>query len=212
MPFWLLFAAGAVILLGGSAVAAERALVSPSSGDVSLSDASLVLTAPAQRGGEAVPVYQTGDGTVCYRSRFSVDTDGVGDAGGDQTHLSDVAWGGRGIDASVVNYITLVPQIYQPLSIGLGCLGVVCDLSTGSVVGCVVADRGGQGNHAGEGSAAAAAAIGLPNGTARARIGWVVFPNSGDRNSLSVTYQQEAEALFADWGGLDKLLSIVGAG
>lgn len=115
----------------------------------------------------------------------------------------------RYVDSETVPYITTTKDMLHKGG-RLGDIAVV--LHQGALAAAIVADVG---PHPGEGSLALAKLLGInsdpKHGGVSSGVSFVIFKNSArgwprDRNEIATT----AVGLFASWGGLDKLIKVLG--
>ncbi len=117
----------------------------------------------------------------------------------------------RYVDSAAVPYVAL-PRELRDQGMQLGDLALVVHSKSGAQCYAVFADVGPRGK-LGEGSVALAQALGIPSspkngGSERAEVIYLTFPGSGAGWPLSIDQlNQQAEALFAEWGGMEQLRS-----
>jgi Fungal chitosanase of glycosyl hydrolase group 75 len=112
------------------------------------------------------------------------------------------------VDASRIPYIALPDDLARQSGARLGDLAAVINLHTGKLSYAIFADIGSFG----EGSIALADNLGIRSdardGGTWGGLLYVVFPGSGDGQPKSVEeINQQAEALFQTWGGIEQVRS-----
>jgi len=108
-------------------------------------------------------IIELGDGSVTYRAKFAVDTDGSGPLHGDPDAQADTSlhFEGKPLNADIDRYIAVPPAIVQGVkAVVLGCQAHAINLRTGLSSDCVVGDIGPH-KKLGEGSVALATALGI---------------------------------------------------
>lgn len=94
---------------------------------------------------EGEKIVELGDGSVTYRAKFAVDTDGCGPLHGDPDAQADTSLhvDGKPLNADIDRYIVVPPAIVKGVKgIVLGCQATVSNLKTGGVSDAVVGDIG----------------------------------------------------------------------
>lgn len=112
---------------------------------------------------EGEDVIELNDGSVTFRAKAAVDTDGVGPHHGDQCAQSETSLkhGGQSLDADTDIYIVVPPAIIKGVKgIVLGCQAYAINTTNGRTTEAVVGDVGPRAK-LGEVSVACAAALGL---------------------------------------------------
>lgn len=108
-------------------------------------------------------IIELGDGSVTYRAKFAVDTDGSGPLHGDPDAQTDTSLHlqGKPLNADVDRYIVVPPAIIHGVKgVVLGCQAHALNLRNGLSSDCVVGDIGPH-KKLGEGSGALAKALGI---------------------------------------------------
>ena len=117
--------------------------------------------------------------------------------------------------ARYVNSIE-VPYVVLPQGLGVGVeigdLGMVINLETGVRAAVIYADVGPCGK-IGEGSIALAKALGInpdpKNGGTRSGIAYIMFPGSGQKKPLPVSFfSEKSERCFAAFGGMERVKAL----
>ena len=103
------------------------------------------------------------DGSVRYRAKAAIDTDGAGPLHGDPCAQRDTSlhWQGKALNADEDRYIVAPPAIIQGVKgIVLGCQAYAKNIKNGQETECVVGDIGPH-KKLGEISVATAKALGI---------------------------------------------------
>lgn len=114
---------------------------------------------------EGEPITELSDGSVTYRAKAAVDTDGSGPLHGDTCAQSETSLKlqGKSLNADMDCYIVVPPIIIASVKgIVLGCQAHVSNLKTGLGCNAVVGDIGPH-KKLGELSVACARALGIPS-------------------------------------------------
>lgn len=112
---------------------------------------------------ENEPITELNDGSVTYKSKFAVDTDGSGPLHGDPCAQRDTSLHlhGQPLNADVDKYIVVPPAIRDGVAgVVLGCQAYVTNTKNGRTSEAVVGDIGPH-KKLGEGSVALAKALGI---------------------------------------------------
>lgn len=112
---------------------------------------------------EGESIFELDDGTVTYRAKAAVDTDGSGPLHGDPDAQADTSLhlNGKALNADVDRYIVVPPAIIHGVKgIVLGCQAFCSNLRNGRKTEAVVGDIGPH-KKLGEMSVACAAALGI---------------------------------------------------
>lgn len=128
-----------------------------------------------------------------------------------QTALSSGPWNKPGsyVDAEVIPYFVMPAKFGGAKK---GDFGIILNTKTGKLTGAIFADTNPA---VGEGSLAAAAAVGLvadarKGGTREQIIAYLIFPASGNgRPRPLADVLNQAGTLFEEWGGKDKLTQLL---
>ena len=112
---------------------------------------------------EGEEVREFDDGTVRFKARAMIDTDGFGDLHGDPCAQRNTSlhWRGRALNADEDRYIVVPPAILQGVKgVVLGCQAYAKNIKNGHETECVVGDVGPY-KKLGEVSVATAKALGI---------------------------------------------------
>lgn len=112
---------------------------------------------------EGEDVNEMEDGTVNYRAKFAVDTDGIGPLHGDPCAQADTTLhlNGKPLNADVDRYVVVPPAIIKGVKkTVLGCQAHCTNIKNGMTSEAVVGDVGPR-KKLGEGSRALAEALGI---------------------------------------------------
>lgn len=109
------------------------------------------------------PITELSDGSVTYRAKAAVDTDGSGPLHGDPCAQRETSlhWRGKALNADEDRYVVVPPIVIKSVrGIVLGCQAHVSNIKTGLTTDAVVGDIGPQ-HKLGEVSVACAKALGI---------------------------------------------------
>jgi hypothetical protein len=129
---------------------------------------------------EGEPITEHDDGSVHYRAKAAIDSDGVGPHHGDRTAQDETTYK-PDLNADVDRYVVVPPAIRMGVKgVVMGCLANVTDTRTGKHTAAVVGDIGPR-KKLGEISCACASSIGLnpspvSGGVDEHVIEYVIFP------------------------------------
>jgi hypothetical protein len=120
----------------------------------------------------------------------------------------------RYVDSESIPYLVLPRQVIQATGMRLGDFAVVVRGDTANPAFAIFAD-GGPAGKIGEGSIALADALGIPSspragGTTKREVTVLLFPGSGNHTPRSSDdIESVTNALFANWGGGDRLTEVL---
>ncbi len=129
---------------------------------------------------EGEPIYELPDGSVHFKAKAAIDSDGVGPHHGDHTAQDQTSYK-PDLNADVDRYIVVPPAIRNGVKgVVMGCLANVTNTGNGQHTAAVVGDVGPR-KKLGEISCACASAIGLnpspvDGGIDEHAIEYVIFP------------------------------------
>lgn len=112
---------------------------------------------------ESEQIMEMDDGSVTYRAKAAVDTDGSGPLHGDPDAQADTSlhWQGKPLNADVDKYIVVPPAIISGVKgVVLGCQAFATNITNGRSTEAVVGDIGPH-RKLGEVSVACAVALGI---------------------------------------------------